>query len=215
MTLKQAVQSHYRQRRLTKEKMAILKQVQESIQERTLVLPGKPKRIHHSIWMGTALVAAAVLLFLPLGWDRLDSKWVQNEIMSELVYHHSKDMGLEIQTASLESVKKHLSRLDFQLIQSTFIPDSEWTVLGGRYCSIKGKLAALIQVRNNENGMICSLYQCKLPKGIDPDEPPVEKFLDGIKVKIWCEKGLLLALVGADTTLVSSALKNSGPHKSI
>jgi len=191
VTLKKAVQKHYTETQLSTEKMALLKQIQGT----NKVSTPKERFLSPKIWKSMVAVAAMFILFLPLGLGLLNKNSIQNEILSEVVYNHTRDMGLEIQTASFDSVKKYLSKLDFQLINSSFLPEDEWTVLGGRYCSIQGKLAALIQVQNKESGVICSFYQSKIPEGFDPDSQMVEKFLDGVNVKLWFEKGLLLAIV--------------------
>lgn len=209
ISLKKAVHTHYNDRQLSKENLAVLKKqrdraVSASLNE-SAPLNGSAsskKFLSPKIWKSMVAAAAVAVLFLPFGFNILKHIQLEDQILNEVVYNHTRQMNPEIKTASLDSVQNYLSRLEFQLIQSPRLSKNEWVVLGGRYCSIQGRLAALIQVKNIKSGMICSYYQVPLPEGFSSDDQMTEKFLNGMKVNVWSEKGLLLALVGPDTASV-------------
>lgn len=195
--LKKAVHTHYSGQQLCKEKLAILKKSQADF----LGYRKKDRYLNPKIWK-SLVAAAAIILFLPMGLNLIQQESLQDKIVAEVVYNHSKRMSPEVKTASISSVQDYLSRLEFQLIQSSNVPESEWKILGGRYCTIQGRLACLIQVQNKTSGMVCSFYQVPIPKGFSSEKDMIENYLDGLKVKVWSEKGLLLALVGPDSASV-------------
>jgi len=69
-------------------------------------------------------------------------------------------------------------------------------MLGGRYCSIQGRLAAQIKLED-EAGRVLTLYQTRFSEAFEGiSEQRCE--LDGIQVRIWREGGLLFGLAGSE-----------------
>jgi hypothetical protein len=99
---------------------------------------------------------------------------------------------MEVNSQSFDTIQKYLGKLDFRLVKSSHLPDSEWDFLGGRYGTVDGKLVPLIRVWNEKTGDYYTHYQIPIVKGIPPD---FEGYRDGIKVQWWMENGLLLVLV--------------------
>ncbi len=71
-------------------------------------------------------------------------------------------------------------------------------MIGGRYCSLKGQLAAQLKLRYNVNQKSYTLYQIEKPLGIKNIANFSEHFAKGVKVNLWLERGLILALAGDD-----------------
>lgn len=147
-------------------------------------------------------VAASLILVLPFGIFELHQKQMQDQIVEEMVYNHFKQLKPEINTSSLESLQNYFSGLEFQLVQSSFLPPNEWKVLGGRYVYVQGQLAVLMRVQHKGTGTICSFYQVPVPKGFSATTDVEERYLKGVKVKMWCEKGVLMALLGGEITTI-------------
>ena len=196
--LKQAVKFHFSGRSLSPEKLRKL----------------DPYRIRSGMTAGLAIfrnrktrsiliaVAASLILVLPFGLFELHQKRLQDQIVEDMVYNHFKQLKPEIITSSLESLQNYFSGLEFQLVQSSFLPPGEWKVLGGRCVYVQGQLSVLMRVQHKGTGTICSFYQVPVPKGFSAATDVEERYLKGVKVKIWCEKGLLMALLGGEIATI-------------
>jgi hypothetical protein len=118
-------------------------------------------------------------------------------IAEEVAYNHNKHVQMEVKTNSIDRVQNFLSKIDFTLIDSANLPADKWKLLGGRYCSISGKLAVQMKVLNKKNGKTHTFYQVPYPKGLrGSSDKPFEIYVDGAQIQLWREKGLLLGLAG-------------------
>ncbi|MBT3980842.1 MAG: hypothetical protein HOE90_05770 [Bacteriovoracaceae bacterium] len=136
---------------------------------------------------GLAISCFALLIFF-------STAKIENQIVDEIVYNHGKNLSVEISSSDLIKIGKALPKLDFTLAQSSRLPPGKWKVLGARYCSIQGKIAAQLKLENISNGHVYTLYQTHLTKemkGIDHKDQ-----VSGASVQLWTEKGLLMGLVG-------------------
>lgn len=179
--LKQAVKAHYEKKNLTEgqlQKLLDLQQVE------------KPKRFSRFHFISFAVAAAALVLLLNISYFTKPSY----NIVQEVAYNHNKQMNPEIYSDSIAKIQNRLNRLDFNMINAEFLGDG-WEVLGGRYCSIQGKVAAQLKVKEKASGKVYTLYQARLPAGFSQDKQQIKE-IDGLTVKVWIEKGLIMALAG-------------------
>lgn len=183
--LKEKIQNYYRKFRLSPEQLDHLIQLQKK--------RGRRDPVSLLFKISFAALAASVFL-LSLYLFKSDELFTE-KIAKEVAYNHNKNMPMEIQTSSLDQIENYLSKLDFKLIRSERFTKPKWEIVGGRYCSIQGRLAALIKIVNKAEGTLYTLYQVPYFKGLDTVSTlPLETYIDGIRVKIWREKGLLFAL---------------------
>lgn len=196
--LKQAVKSHFSGRSLSVENLRKLDpfRVQSGMTAGWKILQNQKTRTI------AIAVAASLILVLPFGVFELHQKQLQDQIVEEMVYNHFKQLKPEINTSSLESLQNYFSGLEFQLVQSSFLPPEQWKVLGGRCVLVQGQLAVLMRVQHKGTGTICSFYEVPVPKGFSATTDVEERYLKGVKVKMWCEKGVLLALLGGEITTI-------------
>ncbi|MEC8428358.1 MAG: hypothetical protein VXZ35_08030, partial [Pseudomonadota bacterium] len=96
---------------------------------------------------------------------------------------------------------QYFTELDFSVAQSARFSDRNQTLLGARYCSIKGITAAQIRYDNPEGNPI-TLYEVGYDPGtfgqlpaLEDNEPPMQITTQGVKVSLWTESGLLMAEV--------------------
>ncbi|KXF83036.1 hypothetical protein [Enterovibrio coralii] len=139
------------------------------------------------------LLAAALLLcasFLVFTSSNQDHQ----RIATEIAYNHNSQMQMEVQSGAFTDIQHYLNRLDFSLIASEKLPESVWRLIGGRYCSIDGKLAAQLKVEHLESGDIYTLYQAKLPDMFSAEGVSDAIDVDGVEVRLWQEGGLLFGL---------------------
>lgn len=141
-----------------------------------------------------------VTAFMLLGclfavYSLLDRAPLSQRIMTEIVYNHKQDMPIEIASSSITDISKYLSKLSFSMVLPGVFSDPNWQLLGGRYCSINGKIAAQLKIKNLKNNSIYTFYQSAIDKDLQkPDTASMNDTIDGVGVSIWREQGLLLGL---------------------
>ena len=186
--LKENIQNHYRKFELSSEQLDHLTQLQKNRGRRD------PVALLFKISFA-ALVASVLLLSLYLFKD---AESIAERLSKEVAYNHNKNMPMEIKTSSLDQIQNYLIKLDFKLIQSERISPSKWELVGGRYCSLQGRMAALMKIVDKPGGKGYTFYQVPYFKDLDKVSTlPLETYIDGIRVKLWREKSLLLALAGS------------------
>lgn len=124
------------------------------------------------------------------------SENMSQRIMSEIVYNHNQDMPIEIASSSLTDISEYLNKLSFSIVLPSALSEPNWQLLGGRYCSINGKLAAQLKVKNLKDNTISTFYQAAIDKDDLDKSGNVSKsdMIDGVGVSIWREQGLLQGL---------------------
>ncbi len=123
---------------------------------------------------------------------------LRRQIASQIAYNHNKNLALEIRTTNLERINKFYKKLDFTLVNPQLLQDSNWQLLGGRYCSIQQRLAAHMKLFNRKSQQIYSLYQYQLKSdSILKDFPePWQMRKDDVLITLWVEQGALHGLAG-------------------
>ena len=139
--------------------------------------------------------ACLLLMTLVVSFSLLNRAPLSERVMQEIAYNHQQEMPIEITSNSLINIGNYLNKLEFPLIKSSFLDNDKWQLLGGRYCSINGKLAAQLKVKNVEDNKVYTLYQAAISTDITKTLGATkEQAIEGVKVSIWQEKGLLLGL---------------------
>jgi len=119
------------------------------------------------------------------------------QIAKEIAYNHSKQMALEITSNDLNTVTAYLSELDFTLIASNRLNHMAQKLLGGRYCSIQGKLAAQLRIEDKNSTMLTyTYYQAIIPDDLDLGGTTYSTWINGIYIELWVEHDVLLGLAG-------------------
>lgn len=125
-------------------------------------------------------------------------------IAEEVVRNHLQLKPLEVKTNSINDIRSYFTKLDFSPINSDLLKTSGLTLIGGRYCSLQGISAAQLRLSSGPDSAVQTFYQTEYRQdvfGLLPDiqraQKPIEVYARGIKVKIWLEKGLLIALTEA------------------
>lgn len=186
--LKENIQNHYRKFGLSSEQLDHLTLLQKN--------RGRRDPVSLLFKISFAALAASVLLLSLYLFKSVEL--VTERISKEVAYNHNKNMPMEIKTSSLDEIQNYLTNLDFKLVRSERFTKPKWELVGGRYCSIYGRLAALIKMENKAEGTLYSLYQVPYFKDLDTvSNLPLETYIDGIRIKLWREKGLLFALAGS------------------
>lgn len=219
-SLKRATQDYFEQIELTDAELdrlgSMLEQVNEydtpaSVEANAIHEGNEPtghaKRLKLPSWQFYGF-AASILLAVTLVWHQLapvGSQDVSYLIAKEVAKNHMQLKPLEVSSNNFQKVSNYFYKLDFKPAPSAFLDRNNIRALqGARYCSILSVTAAQIRYKNAD-GKVVTFYEV----GYDMDKfgnmPTISKALDGssttprvhyvngMKVDIWVEKGLLMA----------------------
>lgn len=184
--LKDSVIDHLKQHSLTEKQLQALEQLQAS----------KPPKQPQSISRTAYAFAFAMILVLSVLIGHQSTNITQ-DIAKEVANNHLKMKPLDITSDNLDEVRTFFTLLDFLPAESSLY-SQENTILGGRYCSIKGISAAQLRFENQQ-GKLETLYQVPyhpedfqgLPR-LEEGGAPIRVYERGLEVSIWVEKGLLM-----------------------
>ncbi len=155
-------------------------------------------------------VAASLLLILFGGVFLLqpghNANWL---VAKEIAVNHNKHLAIEFPTSDYHELNRLMDKLDFSSVISKRLPPGQYRLLGGRYCSIQGQLALQLKLQDRA-GNRYTLYQAPLNKlltGIQQGE----QVIDGVRITLWREAGLLLGLASSQTQAPEKKTTNNKP----
>lgn len=175
--MKSELKEFYNKKSLSTEKLDTLVSLQKELKD------SKKKKLFP---IAAGLVAASLLIFSLV---QLNSKPLSERIIAEVVYNHNKDMPPEVLTKDYDMINEALDKLDFKVIPSQRIT-AKYQLIGGRYCSIQGKIAAQLKLFDKASNKRVTLYQ------FIPGNKTIaaEGAKDGTQVTIWHEGDVSFAL---------------------
>lgn len=146
-----------------------------------------------------ALVAAAILLAVGIlvQWLRpSSSESLAQAVAGEIAMNHKKQLALEFQASDYGDLRRQMEKLDFPLTAPADPEAARLRLLGARYCSIQGRLAAQVRLRDDA-GHIHTLYETEASQKL---RAAVSSQLraDGIRVRTWTEKGVFYGLANSE-----------------
>ncbi|GJM15127.1 MAG: hypothetical protein DHS20C13_04540 [Thermodesulfobacteriota bacterium] len=162
-------------------------------EEKVHLLLGKHSK-KNRIWMLSKIAIAALLImgFIFTIFQFQNSN-IEDRIVKEIAMNHNKQLNVEFPSDSLSDLQTKLTKLDFQLDKAEGFISDNYILMGGRYCSIQGNLAAQLKIKNNHTNDFETLYITEL----NPDLENVESAdvnTEGVNIKIWNEDGLLYGI---------------------
>lgn len=197
VTLKEAVQEHQSRHQLRPRQMDRLLAMQEAEGTKT------PRRRIPSRSLLSAV--ASVVLAFSLGWFAVWYGQPPTESITELVAdevarNHLKLKPMEIKNGELARLRTYFDQLDFRPVESKLLATSDTHLLGGRYCSLQGRIAAQLRF-TTPDGEMGTLYQARYDPvifGLLPrqsqGETPIRVEARGLTVTIWVEQGVVFAM---------------------
>jgi hypothetical protein len=187
---KESIKEYYEKHNLSTTQLLQMQNIQKKLYPQF-----NRRRRLHTQW---AIAAGAVVLLLGafIFFNATSNRTYIADLISEIAYNHNINLEMEIKSNSLKEIASYLSRLDFPLINPARLSSENWEMIGGRYCSLKGQFAAQLKLRNKVDQKIYTLYQIEKPHDIKNIADFSEHFAKGVKVNLWFERGLILALAG-------------------
>lgn len=202
--LKEACKNHYQQQSLSKGEVAKLMALQERLEPSGAagsnsegLAANSGNRFPSAKNRNLLAVAASIFVIICTTWiyNGYDVD-IREQVAEEIAYNHSKQMALEIISNDLNAIDTYLSELDFTLIDSTRVRQIAQGLLGGRYCSIRGKLAAQLKIEGKNSNSTHTYYQAIIPDDFNLDGSTYSTWINGINIELWVEDGVLLGLAG-------------------
>lgn len=192
-SMKKAIIQHSEQQSLSQAQLSALQALKESKK--------RPNSLRHYYLAGTLAASLVVLALLLVFIQPVTQKDLVHEIAAEVVQNHLHLKPLEVVSPDLDDLRNYFNRLDFRPVESRYLQETGLQLAGGRYCSLQGITAAQLRFTKMGSDQLHTLYQVsydpevfqKLPL-YDQGEAPVSTFVNGIKVTLWVEKGILFAL---------------------
>ncbi len=114
-------------------------------------------------------------------------------VMKEAALNHLSKLKMDARAQSLADLQGQLGELPFEIK----LPDSSFFVklalLGGRYCTMNGNLAAHLKLSDPETMKEYSLFLTPSEEGLLSLKQNTER-LSGVDVKLWSENNVVYAL---------------------
>jgi len=110
----------------------------------------------------------------------------------EVAMNHTTRLDPEFRGESLAMLDNSMQQLPFTLSLPSTI-DTAYKLVGSRYCSLSGELAAHVRLKHAETGKSMSLFVTSNGAALE-DVQTQQTTLEGIDVELWREGGLFFAL---------------------
>ena len=160
------IKEYYQKQTLPEEQLRALRPPEDAPAPRPWLLP----------FAAATAVVLAIFLWKPAG--------LPHAVATEIANNHSAQRPMEIRSSDYGEVAAALDQIQFPLMP----PDEEfrqqYTLVGGRYCSIRTQRAAQLRVRNNATGQMHTLYITSLTDELRA-LPDTTRTIDGIQVRLW------------------------------
>ncbi|MDC0434371.1 hypothetical protein OAM69_01880 [bacterium] len=111
----------------------------------------------------------------------------------EVAMNHTTRLSFEFEGHSLAELDSHMNQLPFELAAPSHLPDNA-KVLGSRYCTLSGQLAAHVKMRDGITGRPLSLFVTSSAAELNRLRGE-NGYIDGLDVELFSEGGLFYALV--------------------
>ncbi len=151
-----------------------------------------------SMWIRLPAVAAVALALIGALWVfrftlfPTPASEMAESIASHVVFYHEEPMPLTVRTADMDTLTMEMPRLRFTPSASGEVDSSRYHLYGARYCHIQGDLALHMRL-TRDDGQSVTLYQVKDDPKFDAVDG-VDVVVNGYKVRMWRENGLLMCL---------------------
>ncbi len=168
-------------------------QSQQISSDRLHAMLDESQTLHRSRVTSFALAASMILFTLGVLMHQNILASQRTEIvMREAALNHSTKLQMDAEAESLEELQVKLNELPFDIA----LPEGEkfpkLAVLGGRYCTINGHLAAHLKLADPETSKQYSLFLTPSAESLRSMKADVAE-LSGVDVKLWHENDVVYA----------------------
>jgi len=156
----------------------------------------KPSR--NWLQLSTALVAG-VALFAAVLWQQQLARFDLRDLtIREAAMNHTSKLQLDVETSQLDLLTAKMEKLDFPITLPSQLKN-KLSLIGGRYCTINGHLAAHLKFEDREQGNQLSLFMTPATNTLSSLHGQKARIADlAVSVSLAEENGLFYALASAD-----------------
>lgn len=190
-SLDKQIKAHYREQTLSENKLA-------QLLAQTALADGRDGTAHRGgLWrwpsrVGAVAASLIVALFVAqLMWEKPAEFLWQVRAAQEIALNHRKQLEAEFVATDIESLRAQMGKLDFSLIAPARLASSGLRIVGARYCSIQGHLAAQLKLENDA-GELYTLYQTHDAGLISSGDQRTE--VGNVDIVLWEELGMFFGL---------------------
>jgi len=200
----QRVRDYYNNLSLPQDKLELLLKIEPATQSE-VVQHGLEPLARKSASLGQRLYRLNPVRWLPAGiacaFVLAAALWIQHSstdsermlrTVREVAMNHTTRLDPEYHGETLAMLDNSMQQLPFNLVLPEAIDDA-YTLVGSRYCSIGGVLAAHVRLKSSVSGKPMSLFVTSNSDELE-DIRSQSITHEGIDVEFWREGGLLFAL---------------------
>lgn len=163
-------------------------------------IPWFRRPVARPVWIASLLVVVMVIQFFYHQQSYQSN--LTALVLEEIAMNHNKKLDAEYVETHPETLHAAMQRLDFPLNLPADI-QRDFQLVGGRYCSIQGGLAAQLKVRSRASGTISTLYVTELTEKLAKIKE--HQILQGsVNIHLWQQQGRFFGLA-TDASLDSRA----------
>lgn len=191
-----AVKDYYQKKSLSAEKLQQLMDVAQ--------LAEKKSEVEVINWRSRWLmqrnvsIAASLLLAVLIGFQWMSVAPTQEQLVAsiakEIAINHQKQFASDFSEASYAGLSQVMTKLDFKLVDPERLKSKGFEIMGGRYCSLDGHIAAQVRLKNSA-GEIFTLYQTSSHETFQALTEHVAR-AKGVDIEMWNEGGVFLGIAG-------------------
>ena len=140
-------------------------------------------------------IAASMLLVVMLGMQFMvtpSPQQLMDSVVKEVVLNHQKNLAIEFAAHDYGTLAKAMNKLDFTIKAPSAIQVADYVLLGSRYCSIQGYIAAQIKLEDKQ-GKAMTLYITRLNDDLAMLQGKQQQHKQ-LQVKTWYEGELFYSL---------------------
>lgn len=155
--------------------------------------------------MGAAMVLMVIGVFSMNTYYNVD---LTDKIALDIVENHNNNLvhqaNWEVETADIEVAKQKLSKHGIKLMPTKEVKNLK--LKAGKICNLAGRKAAQLKYVNAKSGKRYSLYQAPIPDHLKKTGfQRVVKEIDGVKVILWKERGLLNGMAEGEARAIPAS----------
>lgn len=140
------------------------------------------------ILAAAALVVLASSLWIVLGQWHTGS--IARSIADEVALNHRKNLTADFEISSYGLLTQAMDKLDFSLVEPARAGEERLRLVGARYCSIRGQLAAQLRLETLA-GEPVTLYQTAMTRDLER-LGSAQLQSKGLNIDLWHEGGVFM-----------------------
>ncbi len=152
--------------------------------------------------------ATAAILCLALVANTIHQNSLVNErteiALREAAMNHTTKLSMDFESTDLAHLNDNMRQLNFKMKLPSQIPvdllPEALRLLGARYCTIAGNLAAHLRFSHADSDNQLSLFMTPIEEELKKMSSETMK-LEGVTVRLWQEDGFFYALADSPVTL--------------